>query len=55
MIKKESFSKEGIFASYGAQKINKRKAGKFSKERTVSIRVWKSKKGVITQKKKLLT
>jgi len=54
-IKQESFSKEGTVASYGAQKSSQRKAGKFSKERTVSLGVRKSKKGVITQKKQLLT
>ena len=36
-IKKESFSKEGAVASYGAQKSSQRKAGKFSKERIVSL------------------
>ena len=54
-IKQESFSKEGAVASYGAQKSSQRKAGKFSKERTVSLGVRKSKKGVITQRKQLLT
>ena len=36
-IKQPSFSKEGTIASYGAQKSSKRKEGKFSKERTVSL------------------
>ena len=36
-INKESFSKEGAFSSYGAQKSSKRKARKFSKERIVSL------------------
>ena len=36
-IKQASFSKQGIVASYGAQKSSQRKAGNFSKERTVSL------------------
>ena len=36
-IKQASFSKEGVVASYGAQKSSQRKAGNFSKERTISL------------------
>ena len=49
------FKGEGIVSSYGAQKIHKRKAGKFFKERKSFLMTHEKKKVVITQKRQLLT
>ena len=55
-VKERNYLKgEGVISSYGAQKICKRKEGKFLKGKNSFLMSQEKQKAVITQKKHLLT